>query len=61
MSLTKERAVRCERRKILIGSLRPMLWEKIALGLTIPKGWETLFDLKKEKADMNAMIKKGLL
>jgi len=40
---------------------RPMLWEKLALGLTIPKEWAGLFDLKKEEADMNAMIEKGLL
>ena len=51
---------RRECRETTIRSFRPYLWEKLALGLKVPKGWDKLFDLEKEESAMNEARRKGI-
>jgi len=52
---------RREHREMVVRCFRPILWQKLALGLKIPKGWDKLFDIEKEEAEINEVRRKGLI
>lgn len=54
MNDNNEPALTNEQQEARLKILRPQLWKKLALGLTIPKSWHKLFDIDAERENLEA-------
>jgi len=64
MTVKQKNETKDRRREQLEASrqvLRPQLWEKLTLGLAIPKDWEQLFDIEEEQDALDKATEDGLI